>query len=204
MIRNIIFDLGNVLLSWKPEEYLINNGYSVAERSVIINDVFRSTEWLALDNGDMGLEEAVERIALKSSLKSSEIHSVFDLRLKILSPITPNTKIVPALKKAGFRVYYLSNFPEDIFDEVEEKNDFFRSFDGGFISARAKASKPDEKIFQILLSTYDLVPEESLFIDDTHVNALSAENLGISVIHLSDPFQLKEKIQDFLNVNIEV
>lgn len=204
MIRNIIFDLGNVLISWKPEEYLIRNGYQEAARETILRDVFKSPEWLALDNGDMSLDEAVKRIALSSTLKIPEIYSVFDLRTKILHPITENTKMVPVLKEGGFRLYYLSNFPEDIFDEVESRYDFFRYFDGGLISARAKASKPDEKIYRILIDRYSLIPGESLFIDDSHANALSAEMLGISVIHLSEPSTLKEKLEDLLGIFIPV
>jgi len=204
MIRNIIFDLGNVLLTWKPEEYLINNGYSEEERKLILDDVFRSSEWLALDNGDLTVGEAVERISARSSLKRGEIYAVFDLRTKILSPIARNTKMVPALKKAGFRVFYLSNFPADIFDEVVARYDFFEHFDGGFISAHARSSKPEEKIFRLLLETYSLKPEESLFIDDTHINAVSAGNIGISVIHLRDPRDLKTEIENLLGLKIEV
>lgn len=204
MIKNIIFDLGNVLISWKPEEYLIKNGYGEKERTTILNEVFRSKEWLSLDNGDMSLKEAVKRIAFKSSLKTDEIYSVFNLRTRILFPLEGNTKMVPALKKEGFRLYYLSNFPEDIFDEVEAKYEFFRYFDGGLISARAKASKPNEKIYRKLLDHYSLLPEESLFIDDTHANAVSAEMLGISVIHLAEPYLLREKLEEFLGINIAV
>jgi putative hydrolase of the HAD superfamily len=202
MIKNIIFDLGNVLISWQPEEYLRNIGYKDNERETILKEVFRSPEWLSLDNGDMGLDEAVRRIARRSSLQTAEIYSVFNLRTKILFPLDHNTKMLPALKKEGFRLYYLSNFPEDIFDEVHNKYEFFRNFEGGLISARAKASKPDERIYRILLDRYSLVPEESLFIDDSHANALSAEMLGISVIHLSDSSALKTKLQDFLGIVI--
>ncbi len=204
MIRNIIFDLGNVLISWKPEEYLINNGYSEKERSVILDDIFRSKEWLALDNGDMTLDEAVEKISERSSLETGEIYSVFNLRTRILFPIDSNTKILPALKKEGFRLYYLSNFPDDIFEEVREKNEFFRYFDGGLISAKAKASKPDEKIYRKLFLHYSLLPGESLFIDDTHANVFSAEKLGVSVIHLSQPSLLREKLEDFLGRKIDL
>ena len=204
MIRNIIFDLGNVLISWQPEQYLIKNGYSGEVRETILKEVFRSPQWLALDNGDMSLEEAVEDIASVSSLKTSEIYSVFNLRTKILFPLEENTKMLPVLKEKGFRLYYLSNFPDDIFDEVRGHYDFFRYFDGGLISARAKASKPDERIYRILLERYKLTPDESLFIDDSHANALSAENLGISVIHLSDPSTLRNKLQDLLGINIRV
>jgi putative hydrolase of the HAD superfamily len=204
MIRNIIFDLGNVLISWKPEEYLTRNGFQKEARETILRDIFRSEEWLALDNGDLSLDEAVNRIALSSSLEIPEIYSVFNLRTRILHPIEENVKMVPALKEEGFRLYYLSNFPEDIFDEVEGKYDFFRYFDGGLISARAKASKPDEKIYRILIDRFSLVPGESLFIDDSHVNALSAEMLGISVIHLSEPSALKEKLENFLGISMSV
>jgi epoxide hydrolase-like predicted phosphatase len=204
MIRNIIFDLGNVLMSWKPEDYLINNGFERKSRETILREVFKSPEWLALDNGDITIDDAVNRISKTSSLKTDEIYSVFNLRTKILYPLENNTKIVPALKKEGFRLYYLSNFPEDIFDEVENKYDFFRFFDGGLISARARASKPDKKIYRILIDRYSLVPEESLFIDDLHANAISAGMLGISVIHLSEPSALREKLQEFLGVTITI
>ena len=200
MIKNIIFDLGNVLISWKPEDYLVENGYSEKERSVILEEVFRSREWLALDNGDITLDEAVKRISGRSGLKTGEIYSVFNLRTRILFPLSENTKILPVLKKEGFRLYYLSNFPGDIFDEVSSKYDFFRNFDGGLISARAKASKPDEKIYRQLFLHYSLLPEESLFIDDTHANVFSAGQLGVSVIHLSEPTLLKQKLEEFLGI----
>jgi putative hydrolase of the HAD superfamily len=204
MIKNIIFDLGNVLISWQPEQYLIDNGYPAEARESILREVFRSPEWLALDNGDLSLGEAVSRIASTSSLKTSEIYSVFDLRTKILFPLAENTKMLPELKKEGFRLYYLSNFPDDIFDDVKGRYDFFRYFDGGLISARAKASKPDQRIYRLLLERYKLNPGESLFIDDSHANALSAENLGISVIHLSVPSDLRNKLQDLLGINFSI
>lgn len=204
MIKNIIFDLGNVLISWKPEEFLRKNGYKDEERETILNEIFRSPEWLSLDNGDLSLDEAVKRIAGVSSLKTAEIYSVFNLRTKILFPLDQNTKMLPALKKEGFRLFYLSNFPEDIFDEVHSKYEFFRFFEGGLISARARASKPDERIYRILLDRYSLIPEECLFIDDSHANASSAEMLGISVIHLSDQSTLKIKLQDFLGIAIQI
>ena len=200
MIRNVIFDLGNVLLSWKPGEYLENNGYDPATIERIMVEIFRSPEWLALDNGDLSLHDAIERIQKKSSFKTDEIYAVFNLRTKILAPIGPNTKIIPELKKEGYRLFYLSNFPADIFDEVRSNHAFFGFFDGGLISANARASKPDPKIFNLLFEKYSIDPSESLFIDDTHVNAVSAETLGVSVIHLSDPLTLVEKLEEILGL----
>ena len=195
MIKNIVFDLGNVLLSFRPEEFFNKNGYEEGTKELIINDIFRSREWLMLDNGDITTTEAIEGISAKSSLKTDEIASVFNLRTKIIFPLTANTKLLPALRKHGFKLYYLSNFPNDIFDEVYKKYDFFRYFDGGIISGRVNASKPDKKIFRILLQKYSLSAGESLFIDDSERNVKAAESIGMKGLHIQAPEELTSKIK---------
>jgi epoxide hydrolase-like predicted phosphatase len=198
MIKNIVFDLGNVLVSFRPEEYLDKNGYPEETKKIILNDIFRSREWHMLDNGDITIKDAIKGIADRSSLKTEEIASVFDLRLKIIFPLNGNAKLLPALKKRGYKLYYLSNFPDDIFDEVYNRYDFFRYFDGGIISARVKASKPDRKIFEILQEKYSLSPEECLFIDDSDLNVNTAELLGMKVIHVENPGDLPEQVEKAL------
>ena len=121
MIRNIVFDLGNVLISFRPEEYLIRNNYPEDKRKILHSDIFGSNEWLLLDNGDISTNEAIDSIAGKSSLRRQEIALIFNKRTEIMSPVHNNAQLVPRLKKGGYRLYYLSNFPEDIFDEVYEK-----------------------------------------------------------------------------------
>jgi putative hydrolase of the HAD superfamily len=202
MITTIIFDLGNVLLSWKPDEFFDRNGYDRTRKETILKEVFRSNEWLQLDNGDITIKEAVDSIAVKSILNKEEIRAVFDLRTKILFPLVSNTKMLPALKKHGFKLYFLSNFPDDIFDEIHNKYDFFRNFDGGEISARVNASKPDEKIFRIFLKKHSLKAESCLFVDDSHKNANSAEKMGMKVIHLEEPDMLKSALEKVLNIKL--
>ncbi len=200
MITSIIFDLGNVLINWKPTEFLENNGFPDKEKELILRDIFNSKEWLMIDNGDISTLEAIERIASRSSLSKSKIKAVFDLRLKIITPIEQNIKLLPELKKRGYRLYFLSNFPDDIFDEVRNKYKFFNLFDGGEISARLNASKPSKKIFRLFLSRYSLKPEECIFIDDSEQNAYSARKIGIISIHLVKPELLKEKLEEILNL----
>jgi FMN phosphatase YigB (HAD superfamily) len=200
MIRNIIFDLGNVLLSWQPDEYLRLNGYDDPTRKVIMDEIFRGPEWLLLDNGEIDLKEAAGRIASRSSLKIPDILAVFDFRIHILFPLVQNTKLLPVLKEQGFKLYYLSNFPDDIFDEIHNNYELFRFFDGGIISARVKLSKPDPEIFRLLMKMYALRPEESLFIDDIAANSLSAESVGLIGIHLQDPDLLSNILREKLGV----
>lgn len=202
MITSIIFDLGNVLINWKPAEYLENNGFEEPEKSLILDNVFHSREWLMLDNGDITTSEAIKLIGAKSTLPESKIRGVFDLRLKIISPVNPNTNLLPELKKRGYGLYFLSNFPDDIFDEVKNKYEFFRYFNGGEISARLKASKPDEKIFRLFLSKYSLSPGECIFIDDSDANAGAAEKTGMKAIHLERPELLKVKLEKALGIKL--
>lgn len=204
MINTIIFDLGNVLINWKPAEFLKNAGYNDPEISLILNDIFYSPEWLKLDNGDITTAQAIKIIAGKSALSESKIKAVFNMRLKILDPIHYNVKLLPELKRIGYKLYYLSNFPDDIFDEVRNKYEFFRYFDGGEISARLNASKPDSRIFRIFLEKYALKPQICLFIDDSNINAGSAEKLGIKAIHLDRPDILKVKLEEILDIKLNI
>lgn len=182
MIRNIVFDLGNVLLSFKPAEYLKNAGYSREKSKLILSDIFASAEWQKIDQGLLSADEAIELISKKSLLGNDEIRLIFERRPEILYSLDFNTKLLPELKKEGFRLYFLSNFPLDIFDEVKRSYSFFCYFDGGIISAEANSTKPDPAIYLRLLEKYGLNAADCLFIDDLEENIRSAGALGFNCI----------------------
>jgi len=196
MIRNIIFDLGNVLISFRPSEYLEKNNYPPEIRDIILRDIFSSQEWLLIDNGNLTPEEAIHKISRRSKLKMSEIVRIFNKRTDIMFPIESNVRLLPELKKRGFKLYYLSNFPLDIFDEIKNGYPFFRHFDGGLISAEVKHSKPDVRFYKILFKKYGIIPEESLYIDDIESNVIAAEFLGMKGIHLSEKESLEERLTE--------
>lgn len=179
MIKNIIFDLGNVLISFVPSEYLKKKNYPLKIKNTILRDIFNSKEWILLDNGVITIREAIDSIAKKSSLKREEIALVFNFRQDIMFPLDSNIRILPELKKQGFKLYFLSNFPLDIFDEIKNGYYFFKYFDGGIISSEVKISKPDIKIYKLLLSKYSLMPHECLYIDDIEKNVMAAESAGM-------------------------
>ncbi len=198
MIKNIIFDLGNVLLSWKPGEYFEKSGFDNETVNLIMSDVFKSPEWLSLDNGDLTTSEATDLIAEKSSLQKEYISSLFNLRTKIIYPLTENIKLLPELKKKGFKLYYLSNFPLDFFEEVKKEYDFFRYFDGGIISAEVRHSKPDIKIYKILFEKYSLKPEECFYIDDMEINVRAAVSAGLKGYCYNGSSGLTDELQTML------
>jgi putative hydrolase of the HAD superfamily len=196
MIKNIIFDLGNVLLSWKPGEFFERSGYGPEEIRIILKDIFKSNEWSMLDNGDITTSEAIDLIASGSSLKRASISAIFDLRTKVIFPLVKNIKLLPELNKEGFKLYYLSNFPLDFFEEVKKQYDFFKYFNGGIISAEVGCSKPDTGIFEIFLEKYNLAPEDCLYIDDIEINVRVAESFGMKGIHLARTDSLEKKLME--------
>lgn len=195
MIKNIIFDLGNVLISFKPSEYFDKNNYPLSIKATILSDIFGSKEWLMLDNGEITTPEAIDAIATKSSLSKKEIAHIFNLRTDLMFPLDSNVRLLPELKKRGFRLYYLSNFPLDIFEEVSTEYYFFKYFDGGLISSEAKFSKPDIGIYNILNKKYSLVPKECLFIDDIEVNVRAAQALGMKGIITYGSLEISNDIE---------
>ena len=198
MIKNIVFDLGNVLINFKPKEYLEKKGYSEELTNTILADIFYSPEWPALDNGDLTLTQAIENIAKRSSLNKNDIEKIFDLRIEILTPLESNAKILPKLKQEGYKLYYLSNFTSDIFSEIQNSYSFFNLFDGGIISAHVKVSKPDERIYRLLIDKYSLIAGESLFIDDLGPNIKAAEKIGMKGLHTCGSENVEPMIREAL------
>jgi putative hydrolase of the HAD superfamily len=199
MIKNIVFDLGNVLLSFRPSEFFDKKNYPENIKATILSDIFGSREWGILDNGEINTQEAIEAIALKSSLKKEEIAHIFNLRSELMFPLDENVKLLPKLKKQGYRLFYLSNFPVDVFEEMSTGYYFFKYFDGGIISAEVKFSKPDSRIYKLLLEKYSLIAEECLFIDDLEINVRAAETVGMKGLITFGSQEISGEIKNSIN-----
>jgi len=198
MIKNIIFDLGNVLISFKPAEYFEKNKYPENIKNTILSDIFGSNEWRMLDSGEITTPQAIEAISKRSSLNKKEIAHIFNLRTDLMFPLDSNVRLLPELKKRGFRLYFLSNFPSDIFDEIRSGYYFFKYFDGGLISAVAKSSKPDVGIYKSIMEKYSLIANECLFIDDIEKNVKTAESLGMKGIATNGSLEISKEIEKAL------
>jgi putative hydrolase of the HAD superfamily len=201
MISNVVFDLGNVLISFIPSEFLKKKNYPSTIRNTILRDVFQSEEWKMLDNGVITVNDAIDSISLKSPLKREEIALVFNFRRDIMFPLDDNVRLLPALKKHGFGLYYLSNFPFDMFEEVRNDYYFFRHFDGGIISAEAKLSKPDIRIYMHFLEKYSLDPAGCLYIDDIEENTLAAETTGMQALLTNGALKISDELGKVLGIN---
>jgi putative hydrolase of the HAD superfamily len=203
MNRNVVFDLGNVLLSFLPEQYLEKSGIAPEKRKTILNDIFHNPVWKKLDNGDLTTEEAINLVSSSSSLKRAEIIEIFNRTHEILFPLDSNVKTLPELKKRGYRLYYISNFPATLFNQVRNRYTFFGLFDGGIISSHVRLSKPDIRIFEYFLNLFEIRASDCLFIDDIKANTESAAKAGMHVFTTYGSEDISNSLFGMLNFNPE-
>lgn len=197
-MNHIIFDIGNVLLSYQPLEYL-HQYYSQEISNDLYKIIFQSPEWVELDKGTITNQEAINILALKYPQYKKEIEFVLNHWTNMMIPITKNVEVAKKLKQKGYHLYLLSNFHSEAFDEMLHKYDFFQLFDGQIISSHVHFLKPDKQIYIALLNKYNLQPKECIFIDDTRINTLAALSIGITPVHL--PYQ-SDLEKELLKLNL--
>ena len=200
MIKNIIFDIGNVLLDFNPKVYVKSK---ITEEKVeeIYKCIFQSDEWPMLDRGTISEEEAKINIINRNIENEELINLVFENWYDILIPIKSSVEVLKQLKQNGYKVYYLSNFHLAAFEYVVKKHDFFEIFDGGVVSYKENLLKPEKEIYEKIVDRYHLEPSQTVFIDDMKENVKAAMKSGLKGILLNNPEKLKAELEEF-NVNI--
>jgi len=196
VIKNIIFDIGNVLVYYKPIEFL-SKKYPQEDVLFLFSAIFDTQEWLELDKGTKTETEVLRIFIERNPEREAILRDVMLDLCSIFAPIESTVKILNLLKARGYNLLYLSNISHQIYACIFKKYDFFNNFDGGIISAKLNMMKPDAEIYQSLLSKFNIKPEESIFIDDTIQNTLAAEQLGFLTIHLSTPETLIDDLAEF-------
>lgn len=125
MIKNVVFDIGNVLLSFDPRNYLIEKFNDEIKAHKILDIIFKSDEWLMLDRGTITEKEAIRILSERHGDYSEEIKFSFDGWYDLLMPMEDTIEILEKLNGNKINIYYLSNFHHLAFEHVIEKNEFF-------------------------------------------------------------------------------
>ena len=183
MYKNVIFDLGGVVVDFNPRDFLMDYFMNKTAEDAVFDLTFGSKAWEELDAGNI-TRAAANRIMLENAAaagRTFEVQTVIDEWQKILHTKKATVKTMMQLKLAGYNLYYLSNIAADTLEEIK-KREFFVLFDGGVASCDVHINKPNPKIYTLLMQKYHLVYEESIFVDDNRANAQEAYNLGITGI----------------------
>lgn len=194
MIKNIIFDIGNVLTDFRWEDFLRDKGFDEEMIKRLAEACVYSDVWKEYDRGIWTDEEILDGFAANDPEITQEIHQAFGDFKDLVTPRDYAIPWVKELKEKGYKVWYLSNFSNKATTECAECLGFIPYTDGGILSFRDKVIKPDAAIYELLLNRFGLVAEESVFIDDTLVNVEAAEALGIHGIHFISKEQTEKEL----------
>ena len=195
MINNIIFDLGNVLINFKPEQFLLRYTKDKNRITKFISNIIQSDTWLKLDRGIMSIKNARDDFISAYPEETELIKIFFDHWQEMLTPISKNVNLLKELKSNGYRLYILSNYIIEAYEYVKERYNIFSLFDGLVISGKINIIKPEREIFQFLLQNYNLNPEDSVFIDDVKQCIDQAGKLKIKTIHYLPNTDLRSELR---------
>ena len=110
-------------------------------------------------------------------------------------PLEEVVEVLSALKSTGISLYILSNWSAETYPVAERRFDFLDWFDGKVISGETGMIKPDPNIYKLLMKTYGLTPQKTVFIDDKSVNVEAANALGIHGIHFKNASKLLKDLR---------
>lgn len=178
-IKNVVFDMGNVLLAYTPEEYVHKIIADPEAAQAVLKELFYGPEWVGLDAGTITEEQAVLQVQARIPRFAGSVQHAMDLWHADLTPMPGMPEIIDGLKARHYKVFLLSNTSLR-FLNYYRKVEMFRKLDGFVISAQEKLMKPDPAIYRCLCGRYGLLPQECLFVDDLQKNVEGAEACGWS------------------------
>lgn len=174
----VIFDLGNVLVAYDWKSYLKTFSFDDNAFDTIANAMFLNSDW---EEGDRGADaEQWLSLFIENAPKyENEIRMVYKNLEKCVYLFPYTLKLIQFFRKNGYRILFLSNYSEYLYEKTKGTLSFIETFDGGVFSFEEKCIKPDKLIYERLLEKYHIAPEEALFFDDREENVRAAEEFGI-------------------------
>ena len=179
MIRNIVFDIGNVLVDYCWQDHIAHYGFTGEKADRIARAMMLGPDWKELDRGVLSGEEFRQLLTGKAPELEQEILLLMSDLSTLVRRREGSIPWIQDLKARGYRTYYLSNYGEQVRYDTAASLDFMKEMDGGIMSYEVHQIKPDEKIYRMLLDRYHLKAEESIFLDDTKINVDGAIKAGM-------------------------
>ncbi len=181
MIKNVVFDIGNVFVRWSPPEIirrcfdLAPDGAANRERTVLL----RSPLWLRLNRGELTQAEAELAYQAEHGLTQEEAAMLLFHAMDHQEPVDGTEAIARRLQSAGYRLFALTDNVREIVAHLKSRYQFWELFDGAVVSAEVGMLKPHDGIFRHLVDTFGLEPAETVFLDDVQGNVDGAMRVGL-------------------------
>lgn len=194
MIKNIIFDIGNVLVHFAWKETMEDLGFSPECISELDKGFINDPLWDELDLGALPEAAVIDKACKRFPKYSANIRLFWENNLMTIRPYDYSEGWLKDLHRRGYNVYLLTNYPDTLFTKsVASAFPFYSQADGEIVSSRIKIRKPDRGIYEALFEKYSLRPEESIFFDDRIVNIEGAKAVGLNAF-LFEGFEKSDSI----------
>lgn len=200
MIKNVVFDIGNVLAGFAWKEFYESFGFTEEVFEKLADATVRSSFWNEMDRGKLSDDQLLEGFIKNDPSIEKEIRQVFENVSDMIKRYDYAIPWLKELKERGYGVYYISNFAHKAHVECEKALDFLDEMNGGILSYQVKLIKPDPEIYRLLCRQYGLGAEECVFIDDTEKNVLAAQKEGMKGIVFHTLEQVKEELDRLMSV----
>ena len=198
MIKNIVFDIGNVLAGFAWQEFYLSFGFSEDIYEKLTKATIKSAFWNELDRGVLNDDELLEGFIRNDPSIEKEIREVFQSVEKMITRYDYAIPWVKELKDRGYGIYVISNFSHKAYIECADALDFLKETDGAILSFQEKLIKPMPEIYQLLTKRYGLKAQECVFIDDTAKNVDAAVKEGMKGIVFHTLAQVQTELEEML------
>ncbi|MBR5967368.1 MAG: HAD family phosphatase [Lachnospiraceae bacterium] len=205
MIKNIVFDIGNVLAAFRWRDYITEILFAGEEDWEPGGRAWRlaaattkNALWREVDRGVMSVDEIITAMIATDPEIEDDIRLFFADRRRLVTEYDYSEGWIKGLKDRDYKVYIISNYSEDHFKYISKHFRFFGLEDGRVISFEEKILKPDARIYNLLFDRYGLKAEECVFLDDTPENVDGAKAVGMKGIVFKDYSQGSAELDELL------
>ncbi|PNH96111.1 HAD family hydrolase [Vibrio diazotrophicus] len=194
-IKNVVFDIGNVVVRWAPLEIIrltFGDNNAVEEKA---KSIFQSETWFRLNKGQITENDAKAQYKDALGLTELECERLFYYVKQTQILIHGSVDLIKRCKSAGLNVLALTDNVHEIVSHLKNTYTFWDLFDGAIVSADVGLLKPQPEIYQTLLSQYELKAPQTVFIDDMPYNVKGAESVGIAAIQFENVSQCEQALR---------
>lgn len=181
-IKNIVFDVGMVLIDFCWEKHCKNLGFSNEVITAFDKNMIHSVYWDMLDEGTITTQDAIDVFMKKMPQYKKELDAFWSTQEGFVDEYEYAAPLVEELQEKGYRVYLLSNYPLDMYNLHWPTFKFYSHVNGYVVSALEKMKKPDLAIYKLLCDRYGLEPSECIFVDDRQENVDAAMSAGMDAV----------------------
>jgi 2-haloacid dehalogenase len=196
-IKNIIFDLGGVLIDWNPDYMYKKIIPDLEYRTWFLNTIC-TLDWNEKQDGGRTIEEATNELIIQYPDQKQNILAYYERWEEMLNGSIPGTVDIFKILKENkdLKIFALTNWSAETFPRALEIFDFLHWFDGRIVSGEENTRKPHKDIYELIVNRFSLNKDETIFIDDNLRNILAAEEFGIRSIHFKSPELLKSSLEE--------